>query len=282
MKKSISFVLTAVLAIAMMMVTSCEKTDFVFTSKSDTLITLETLNSPKDTEAMTGSLTTGEGDQIAVTASLDEGTVRIEVYQMPEEQSADELPELSGEPVMTADLSRTDMQAGGVAPGPYMVKAIVLEKATGTVNIEVKPEDTEQWNPAETAEEAGEKAGLGSFSADPSGTSLGEVLDSEFRWMEGVAEGRYGIAAVDVIIHKGDSSIDGGDISFDNNEYGNEWTVDIDGTEVKCFGNREGEATKSIWTKDGFSYAVMAYGAGGDTDYGFKADDLTAVFRTIK
>ena len=163
---------------------------------------------------MTGSLTAEEGDQISVSAGLEEGTVRIELYQMPEEQSAEELPELSGEPVMTADLSKADVQAGTVAPGTYMVKAIVLEKATGTVDIEVKPEDTEQWNPAETAEEAGEKAGLGSFSADPSGTSLGEVLDSEFRWMEGVAEGRYGIAAVDVIIHKGDSSIDGGDISF--------------------------------------------------------------------
>ena len=100
--------------------------------------------------------------------------------------------------------------------------------------------------------------------------------------MEGVAEAHFGVAAVDIYVRKGLSDIDEGDISFDNNEYKYNWTVDIDGTEVKCSGNREGEATKSVWSANDYSYAVLAYGAGGDDDFGLSEEDLTSLFRNIQ
>ena len=100
--------------------------------------------------------------------------------------------------------------------------------------------------------------------------------------MEGVAEARYGIAAVDLIVRKGLASIDEGDISFDNKEYALQWTETIGDTEVKCFGNREGAATKTVWRDGDYSYAVLAYGAGGDDDFGLSADDLKIIVSQIK
>lgn len=282
MKKIMYFMFTAVLAFAMIAMTSCGKSEFTFSDNSEKMMTVKAVNASKESMVMAGTLEVAEGEQAVVYSNLDEGTVNISLYKAPESESADDIPEMDGEPVASVDMSGTDSETCALEHGNYMVKATVVEKATGTLDIEITPADPEQWNPAETAEEAGEKAGLGTFSADPSGTSLGEITNSDFRWMDNIAEGHYGAGAVDIIIHKGTQDIDEGDVSFDYNEYQNEWTMDIDGTEVKCFGNRQGEATKSIWSTDNFSYAIMAYGAGGDTDYGFKPDDLIAVFRTVQ
>ena len=117
---------------------------------------------------------------------------------------------------------------------------------------------------------------------DPSGLSLGPVTNADYSYMEGVAEAHYGVAAVDLYVRKGLASIDEGDISFDHNEYKYEWTKDVNGTEVKCYGNREGEATKTIWTNGDYSYAVLAYGAGGDDDFGLSEDDLTTLLADIQ
>ena len=282
MRKIVYTVLAAVLALGMIAMTSCGKSEFTFSENTEKMMTVKAVNASKDSMAEVGTLEVGENEQISISSNLDEGTVLIEILGAPESESAEDAPELDSDPVLTGNMTGTDVISGTMAPGGYMVRATVIEKATGTVDIEVLPADPEQWNTAETAEEAGEKAGLGTFSADPSGTSLGEVTNSDFRWMENIAEGHYGAAAVDIIIHKGASFIDEGDVSFDYNKYSHEWTVDIDGTEIKCFGIREGEATKSIWTKGDYGYAIMAYGAGGDTDYGFKEDDLIAVFRTVE
>ena len=74
----------------------------------------------------------------------------------------------------------------------------------------------------------------------------------------------------------------GGDVSLDDNKYANEWTQTVAGKEVKCFGNREGEATKTIWTAGDYSYAVLAYGAGGDDDYGLSAEDVAIMVNAVK
>lgn len=56
----------------------------------------------------------------------------------------------------------------------------------------------------------------------------------------------------------------------------------MDGQEVKCFGNREGEATKTIWTAGDYNYAVVAYGAGGDDDFGLSAEDVVTMVNAVK
>jgi hypothetical protein len=101
--------------------------------------------------------------------------------------------------------------------------------------------------------------------------------------MDGIAEVRIPVGAVEMTIRKGRASAaENGDISGDYNAYANEWTQNIKGLEVKCFGNREGEATKTIWTVDDTCYAILAYGAGGDDDFGLSPDDLNSLINGIQ
>ena len=128
-------------------------------------------------------------------------------------------------------------------------------------------EETEQqtgianpWSEAATLEEAVEGAGIDGFTfVDGMVLTLGEVNAETYRYMDG-----------------------SGDISGDYNKYAYEWTQNVKGLEVKCFGNREGEATKTIWTVDDYSYAILAYGAGGDDDFGLNADDINSLVNGIQ
>jgi len=141
------------------------------------------------------------------------------------------------------------------------------------------------WSEADSSAAAAVGAGIDEFNpAEGAEISLGTVTPEVYRFMDGVAEARIPIAAVEMTIRKGriDSANEAGDISGDYNEYKNSWTEDIDGTEVKCFGNREGESTKTIWQAGDYYYSITAYGAGGDTDYGLKLEDLTILVNGLK
>jgi hypothetical protein len=143
------------------------------------------------------------------------------------------------------------------------------------------------WTQAATAQEACEGAGLDSL-ADLNGTKttlgvLGEMGDITYRYMDGVVQTFCPAAAVEMSFIKGriPSGTDG-DVSLDNTPYKYEWTQDVDGQEVKCFGNREGEATKTIWSAGDYNYAVVAYGAGGDDDFGLCAEDVATMVNAVK
>ncbi len=283
MKKKLLFTITALLLLTMICMTACEKSEFGMTENTEKYMQMTAKNADKDAFFMVGSLEVGEGEAIEVDSNIESGSIDVEFILSSGEQSVEELPEMDVEPVfiVKADKS-TDKASAGVEPGSYMVKATCTEKATGTIDINVIKSEKEQWKDAASTDEAGEMAGVGLFLTDPSGTSLGPVLSADYRYMEGVAEAHYGIAAVEVFVRKGLSSIDEGDISFDHNDYAHEWTQTIGDREVKCFGNREGEATKTIWTEGEYSYAVLAYGAGGDENFGLSAEDLAAMVNDIQ
>lgn len=134
------------------------------------------------------------------------------------------------------------------------------------------------WSTATSAEEAAQGAGVETFTT-PVGmeTSLGLIDESwaTYSYMEGVAEAQFPVAAVECFARKGVASaaVDG-DISGDYNVYKNTWTTEVNGNEITCFGNREGEATKSIWTSGDYCYSLLAMGAGGDDDFGLSAEAL--------
>lgn len=140
------------------------------------------------------------------------------------------------------------------------------------------------WSDVDSAEAAAEGAGLDLFEpAEGVEISLGKVEVEQYRCMDGIAEARIPIAAVDMTIRKGKmSAATDGDISGDYGEYAHEWTQNIKGLEVKCFGNRKGESTRTIWTVDDYAYSIVAYGAGGDDDYGLDADDLNSLINAIQ
>ena len=138
MKKTIACVLAILMLLAL---TACGKFEFGPSENTGKLMTIKAEKAARDAFFMTGSLEVAEGEQIVITSDLAKGSIRVEIIAASEEQSIDKLPELDGEAILTADLNSTEGASGTVPAGWYMVKATCLERATGTVRIEVKPTD---------------------------------------------------------------------------------------------------------------------------------------------
>ena len=138
------------------------------------------------------------------------------------------------------------------------------------------------WSDVESAEEAAKGAGIDSFViADDPGLDLGQLFEKTYRCMDGIAEARLEYPASALTVRKG-TYAEEGDISGDHTEYANTWTQDVNGIEVTCFGNREGDAAKSIWTVDNMYFSIVAEGLGGDEDFGLNAERLTAMVNSIQ
>ena len=183
-------------------------------------------------------------------------------------------------------------EAAGEAAGEVNETAEASDETAGAADEAAETSDEaagsvfESWTDAATAEEAAQGAGLDSM-ADLKGTvislgELGTMGDVTYKYMDGAVQVSCPAAAVEMFVIKAKASAVNGDASFDATEYAHEWTQDVDGQEVKCFGNREGEATKTIWTAGDYSYAVLAYGAGGDDDYGLGAEDVAIMVNAVK
>lgn len=151
--------------------------------------------------------------------------------------------------------------------------AAAAEEKTGLAN---------PWSDVGSAEEAAKGAGIDSFViAEDPGLDLGELFERTYRCMDGIAEARLEYPASALTVRKG-TIAEEGDISGDYTEYANTWTQDVNGIEVTCFGNREGDATKSIWTVDNMYFSIVAEGLGGDQDFGLNAERLTAMVSSIQ
>ena len=139
MKRKNTLIAIMALVLSLLMLTACGKSEFGMSENTGKRMVITAQNADKDAFFMVGSLEVGEGEQIAITSNLTKGSVRVEIIGVPAEQSIDELPDLNGETIITANLRSNDWQSGTVSEGSYMLKAICLEKATGTVLIEVLP-----------------------------------------------------------------------------------------------------------------------------------------------
>lgn len=314
-KKAAAIATAAVMALAMFQ-TGCgaaEESSITMDLSNEKAATIELSNAKEDDFVQGGYISVAEGEGIEIVSDLnDGGKVVIGFIEVEEDQSIDELPD--------RDNVKYEMMISGKATegatldsGEYDLIVTVQSKATGNVTLSVKPagsitgldvaEDSENadtsapeetalgghtnWTQAATAEEACEGAGLDSL-ADLNGTEitlgvLGEMGQITYRYMDGVVQTFCPAAAVEMSVIKGriPSGTDG-DVSMDSTPYKYEWTQDVDGQEVKCFGNREGEATKTIWTAGDYNYAVLAYGAGGDDDFGLRAEDVATMVNAAK
>jgi len=151
--------------------------------------------------------------------------------------------------------------------------AAAAEENTGLAN---------PWSDVGSAEEAAKGAGIDSFViAEDPGLDLGELFERTYRCMDGIAEARLEYPASALTVRKG-TIAEEGDISGDYTEYANTWTQDVNGIEVTCFGNREGDAAKSIWTVDNMYFSIVAEGLGGDQDFGLNAERLAAMVSSIQ
>jgi len=139
MKRMTSFTMIIALVLSMLVLTACGKSEFGLSENTEKKMTITAENADKDSFFMVGSLEVADGEQIAITSNLTKGSVRVEIIGMPAEQSIDQIPDLNVEPTITSNLKSTDSVSGTVAAGTYMLKATCLEKATGTVLVEVTP-----------------------------------------------------------------------------------------------------------------------------------------------
>ena len=134
-------IFAAILAgiLSLLMLTACGKSQFGLTENTEKRMVITAERAAKDDFFLVGSLTVDEGEQITISSDLEKGSVRVEIFRWGEEQDADTLPETGGEATLTANLHAADGASGTVEPGNYSLKAVCLEKATGTVTIEVVP-----------------------------------------------------------------------------------------------------------------------------------------------
>ena len=140
MKKITLIAVIFALVLSMLSLTACGKSEFGLSESSAKRMTITAENASKDAFFLSGSLEVASGEMIVISADLTKGTVRVEIVPTAEEQSIEELPDLNAEAIMTANLHSTDQMSGTVPAGSYMLRATCLEKATGTVQLEVLPD----------------------------------------------------------------------------------------------------------------------------------------------
>lgn len=139
MKRPASVTTVVILSLLALILTSCGGAAITFgvTGNTEKLIEITAKKADKDASFLVGSLEVSEGEQILIASNLTKGSVGIEIIKAPAEQSIDQVPELDGEAVIKANVSSTDETSGTVTAGSYYVRATCLERATGTIQIQV-------------------------------------------------------------------------------------------------------------------------------------------------
>ena len=130
---------TALILLLVLSLAACGTYEFGMSENTEKRMTITAKKADKDAFFMVGSLEVDEGEQVVITSGLEKGEIRVEVIGTPAEQSINEIPSFDTEPVLTANLSKGVEVSGTLPAGSYLVKAICLEKATGTAVIEVRP-----------------------------------------------------------------------------------------------------------------------------------------------
>ena len=138
MKRTAILALILALVLCALTLTACAKSEFGVTTNTEKHMTIDAVNADKDDSFMVGTLEAAEGEQVTIAANLKSGSIRVELVAA-DTQDGDKLPETDGNAIITANLVSTDSSTGTVPAGSYMIRATCLEKATGTVEINLEP-----------------------------------------------------------------------------------------------------------------------------------------------
>ena len=139
MKRIISIIIAAVMAVSMLAMTSCTKEEFSGSVESDKNMTIKAVKADTGDFFATGTLVVEEGEQISIDTDLESGAITVEFIRSEGDDNPEELPEMDGEATYTAYLSGTTSEAVSFGAGSFMIKPTVTEKATGTITITVQP-----------------------------------------------------------------------------------------------------------------------------------------------
>ena len=135
MKRVKAVALVLVLALSMLMLAGCGKSEFGVTGNTGKQMTI----SAKNASFVVGTLEVEEGEKVVMAAELEKGEIRVEIIEAPAGQDVDVLPDFEGEPILTGNLNDGESASATMAAGSYMVRATCLEKATGIVTVDVQP-----------------------------------------------------------------------------------------------------------------------------------------------
>ena len=250
----------------------------------------------------TGSITIGEGYGMCINHVVEDGSFHV--------KATDE----KGTVVFDKDITDNIMDLVPVTGEVDVV--ITANKATGTIDIiaydveaqamadEAYRDMSEEegvdsgedgignpWTDVDTAQAAADGAGVGYFEVPEDGTEVknGPINWYGFRYMVMLAEADGAVGPAEMTVRKGVKNpadtvaYDTSDVSGDYNEYEYEWDIEVDGRQVKCFGNEEGKTMKAIWSSDNFSYAIMVRGQGDTQDsFGLGEADTTAIVQAVQ
>jgi len=135
MKRKTAFAVLAAVLLAALTLAACARAEFRLTENTGTRMTITAKNAEKDSFFTAGALEVADNGQIVISSGIEKGVVRVEIAPEPE----GELSAAESGAILTANVSSGNRFAGTVPAGRYLLRATCLEKASGTVRIEVGP-----------------------------------------------------------------------------------------------------------------------------------------------
>lgn len=255
---------------------------------------LISLNKAAKNDSFTsGSLKIQEGEKVVLEPNLEgTGNVLIQLITESDEQTGDTIPGFNRKKIeLEWTMAGSEPLTCSITPGSYTVKATAMSNnVTGSVQVNViNPGDYpyELWEKTNTAEDAAKKAGLNEFVLPlDAETDLGNVADSinymNFRYQKNTVQADFPIAAVEMVIRKSQKTYAAEEISSGSKQFRYSWTQDVNDTVVTCFGSREGDASKIVWTAYDYGYCILATGAGGDDNFGLSENDVAIWVQGIR
>ena len=155
MKNKMRRINSSITVLALLLtLTACGKSEFGVTENTWKHLTITAQNADKDASLIGGGFDVADGEQVVIAANLSKGSVRVEIVRPADHQGTGQISETDGEAVITANLDSTESASGTVPAGIYQFRATCLEKATGTIQIDVVP--VENSSPAGSSEPVAE------------------------------------------------------------------------------------------------------------------------------
>jgi len=121
MRKKTMILSVLVLAMAMLVMVSCGKSELVGDIVDDKTMNITANNAGDGDYFMTGTLEVEGKEQVTITPDLKNGSLKIEFIAADDNEDIEEVPNTDVEAVYTAYVSGTETQTVGFGEGEYMV-----------------------------------------------------------------------------------------------------------------------------------------------------------------
>ena len=157
------------------------------------------------------------------------------------------------------------------------------QQASSAASSEPQTGMANPWQDVASADEAAKGAGIDGFAVvEGARLSLGAIEPWTYRCMDGIAEADSYVGASKLCVRKG-TAPDGSDIAGDYNEYPAQWTQNIKGLEVTCYGPSEEAAHKILWSANGYDYSILVIDQDDPQNFpGITADDVASLVNGIQ